>query len=337
MHEQALSLHRFGLGERDATMQMIMNDLNMGEATLESTAFRDHGGSAKTFEVEIKRLDDLWPKLGDVAFVKIDVEGHEAAVLRGGAQSLAQSMPIIVFEQNGEGVQNGSSETVQVLLGMGYKICTIEKQAVSGVSVSGALATLRKIFAGNAYRLSSVRSAGCPKLYDADCDPAARPGADAPSAPIQRAQMSAIVMVSSRLRELLKLVARKVGLEVRQSGPHARSDLRLAQFLRRQNIGLVYDVGANRGQFALGLIRSGYPGHIVSFEAVPAAHVELTVQASGFQDRWFIAPQLALSDQDGETEFHINVSDTTSSLLAATAASAERIGGIGHPGHFAGA
>ncbi|PID89473.1 MAG: hypothetical protein CSB01_01790 [Bacteroidia bacterium] len=48
--------------------------------------------------VELKRLDDLIPKGIKIDFVKIDVEGGEFDVLKGGKNLLKSSKPIIVLE-----------------------------------------------------------------------------------------------------------------------------------------------------------------------------------------------------------------------------------------------
>ena len=53
-------------------------------------------GSGRGREFPVRRLDDL--DLPDPDLVKIDVEGHEAAVLRGGRQRLGRSRPLIVLE-----------------------------------------------------------------------------------------------------------------------------------------------------------------------------------------------------------------------------------------------
>ncbi len=49
-------------------------------------------------KVELKRLDDLIPKELKIDFVKIDVEGGEFDVLKGGKNLLKSSKPIIVIE-----------------------------------------------------------------------------------------------------------------------------------------------------------------------------------------------------------------------------------------------
>jgi len=121
---------------------------------------------------------------------------------------------------------------------------------------------------------------------------------------------------------------RRFGLEVRKNGPSARDDLRLALFLRQHRIDLVFDIGANRGQFARQLFANGYSGRIVSFEPLPAALTLLENAARPFGERWVVAPRVALCDKTGTVEFNINQSDATSSLLTPSGAAVERIPGI---------
>jgi FkbM family methyltransferase len=129
------------------------------------------------------------------------------------------------------------------------------------------------------------------------------------------------------MQAFVQALGRKIGLEIRRSGPSARDDLRLVHFLRQQRIDLLLDIGANRGQFAQAMFGCGYAGHIVSFEAMPGAHADLARAAAG-HGRWTVAPQAALSDSAGEVEFFVNASDATSSLLPASAASQASIPGI---------
>jgi FkbM family methyltransferase len=61
-------------------------------ATLEATA--NPGFDA--IEIDTKRIDDL--ALENIAFMKIDVEGHEQAVLRGARDLIASSRPTLLIE-----------------------------------------------------------------------------------------------------------------------------------------------------------------------------------------------------------------------------------------------
>ncbi len=49
-------------------------------------------------EVELKTLDEVIPENIKIDFIKIDVEGAEFGVLKGGKQLLKKSLPVIVFE-----------------------------------------------------------------------------------------------------------------------------------------------------------------------------------------------------------------------------------------------
>jgi FkbM family methyltransferase len=63
-----------------------------GHATLEHSF---DGGLDTT--VALTRLDDL-PLEGDIRLIKIDVEGHELAVVRGGLEVLARHRPALIME-----------------------------------------------------------------------------------------------------------------------------------------------------------------------------------------------------------------------------------------------
>lgn len=116
----------------------------------------------------------------------------------------------------------------------------------------------------------------------------------------------------------LRDAGRKFGLDVRLNGLNSRDDLRLAYFMRLFGIQTVLDVGAGRGQFAQELYRSGYVGKIISFEALPVAHAQLSATAARSGKDWLVAPCAAIADRSGRAQFHVAQADTTSSLLEPT-------------------
>jgi FkbM family methyltransferase len=71
---------------------------NLGWATLDSA---HHSLPQKARPVTCQPLDDLIAAHGDglpAALIKIDVEGHELAVLRGAQETLRRDQPIVLFE-----------------------------------------------------------------------------------------------------------------------------------------------------------------------------------------------------------------------------------------------
>jgi len=52
----------------------------------------------RPIEVEVSRIDDSVPRACVVRFIKIDVEGGELGVMRGGLETIARHRPFIVFE-----------------------------------------------------------------------------------------------------------------------------------------------------------------------------------------------------------------------------------------------
>ncbi|OSC40976.1 FkbM family methyltransferase [Mycobacterium decipiens] len=76
------------------------------------------GGAITTIDVQVKRLDDL--HLDNVGLVKVDVEGHELAVLRGAADTLVRNRPAIVVEAEERHHPNAVAALTEYLTGLGY-------------------------------------------------------------------------------------------------------------------------------------------------------------------------------------------------------------------------
>lgn len=95
-------------------MQLALSDKE-GEAEFfvqpERSGFsglRLHGEGTENVErivVRCERLDDIVPLDRPIGFIKVDVEGGELAVLRGGEELLKRSRPAILFECTKTGLQ----------------------------------------------------------------------------------------------------------------------------------------------------------------------------------------------------------------------------------------
>lgn len=85
-----------GLSDKAGELPFAENFANMGGSRIV-----DEPGKASSF-VEVARLDDLVEPLAldNVSFVKVDVEGHEEQVFRGGKEFFRNIRPILAFEGN---------------------------------------------------------------------------------------------------------------------------------------------------------------------------------------------------------------------------------------------
>lgn len=74
--------------------------------------------------VPVKTLDELFVGEEVVGLIKLDVEGQEGAVLRGGLELLERDGPVVVIEDNGLGPQRYGKDWIDpkaILAGLGYK------------------------------------------------------------------------------------------------------------------------------------------------------------------------------------------------------------------------
>ncbi len=108
-------VHGFGLSDRE------------GEAlaTRERHSYlaRVVGGEYRgaVDRVRVRRLDDL--DLPPPSLVKIDVEGHEMAVLAGGKRTFARHQPLVVIESRYEPMHAGAMlAPLRLLTEMGYRL-----------------------------------------------------------------------------------------------------------------------------------------------------------------------------------------------------------------------
>ncbi|MCP5368491.1 MAG: FkbM family methyltransferase [Hyphomicrobiales bacterium] len=92
-----VTCHPLALSDRAGTARLNV-PMGHGGYSNQRGTLRDLGGDQAHASVEIAtaRLDDL--DLGDIGFMKIDVEGHELTVLDGARQTLARCRPNLIIE-----------------------------------------------------------------------------------------------------------------------------------------------------------------------------------------------------------------------------------------------
>jgi FkbM family methyltransferase len=95
--------------------------------------FDGQGVDVKSVEVPTVRLDDAIPSSVDVDFVKIDVEGHEMSVLRGGSAMFERSRPSILIEIEQRHLCVPITDVFQQLEELGYQLFYITDTALRPV------------------------------------------------------------------------------------------------------------------------------------------------------------------------------------------------------------
>lgn len=118
----------------------------------------------------------------------------------------------------------------------------------------------------------------------------------------------------SYLKKLVKGLVHKAGFDLLRLNPYSNSSFQLLKALNRFEVDLVFDVGANAGQFASGLLSLGYQKNIVSFEPLSVAHRDLQNTARKYQN-WQVHARCAVGDRDGEVDFNISGNSESSSVL----------------------
>lgn len=116
------------------------------------------------------------------------------------------------------------------------------------------------------------------------------------------------------MKKIIKKIVRKFGFEIIGYYASNSAAAQLVKALEAAGINLVFDIGANEGQFAREIREYGYRGKIVSFEPLSTARENLL--AFAFADtNWEVHDQSAIGDQDGEIEIHIAGNSVSSSVL----------------------
>jgi FkbM family methyltransferase len=104
--------HQLALGDVNGTSCMAVPDgVHSGLASLDANASGER--------VKVATADSM--ELPPPTVIKLDVEGHEAAVLRGAEKMLSRSRPVIIME-NWSADSVSSLEPLRLLEALGYKL-----------------------------------------------------------------------------------------------------------------------------------------------------------------------------------------------------------------------
>jgi hypothetical protein len=81
-----------------------------------------------------------------VSFVKIDVEGHELAVVKGGMQLIERERPVLVIESEERHHSGAPGEIMQLLIGLGFRALELRDGRLTEVRSPGERQSRNLVF-----------------------------------------------------------------------------------------------------------------------------------------------------------------------------------------------
>jgi FkbM family methyltransferase len=119
-------IHPFGLGEKNESLPFFMPE---GSNQATGSFIEAHLPGRPMTTLEVRRGDDFGASLDRLDFVKIDVEGFEAPVLRGLRETFERLRPIVLFEySDATREQLQDLPAITALFPAGYSIYAISRR-----------------------------------------------------------------------------------------------------------------------------------------------------------------------------------------------------------------
>ena len=93
-----------------------------------------------------------------------------------------------------------------------------------------------------------------------------------------------------------------------------KSKTRYSKIIHAYNISVVFDVGANVGQFGLELLQDNFSGKIISFEPTIDAYFKLEKLSRKYPN-WTVHERVALGERDGTVKINVAGNSAESSSV----------------------
>jgi FkbM family methyltransferase len=114
------------------------------------------------------------------------------------------------------------------------------------------------------------------------------------------------------IKDIINFIPQKLGFQIIKFP--AFDMRRRISLINHFKINKIFDIGANKGQYALEIRKSGYRGEIISFEPTSKAY-EILSRRSSNDKKWQVSNR-AIGNFDGETNINISKNSLSSSILS---------------------
>jgi len=116
-----LHIETTALSDRTGEARLRIVAADLGRSSIEATNPLECAGDIEVLTVPTRRLDDYAETMEAVGCIKIDVEGHEEAVLRGAARILARDHPSLIIEIEERHKPGSIGAVTRYLAELGYR------------------------------------------------------------------------------------------------------------------------------------------------------------------------------------------------------------------------
>ena len=116
------------------------------------------------------------------------------------------------------------------------------------------------------------------------------------------------------IKKIIKNIFNLVGYEVNRHDPLASNIAQVFQAITKVKTNILFDIGANTGQFVTEIRQKGYHGKIVSFEPLESARKKL-IKLALKDENWSVHERAAIGDHNGSIDINISKNSVSSSIL----------------------
>jgi FkbM family methyltransferase len=123
-----ISTYNMALGEEEGVAEFVYVPDFPEYSGFRERTYHDNSIRKERINVEVRRLDSFVDNCGAVRFIKIDAEGGELVILRGGLGLIGKHLPIVSFELGNASLTNypyGASDYYDFFSSLGYSVFSI--------------------------------------------------------------------------------------------------------------------------------------------------------------------------------------------------------------------
>ncbi|MDA7891099.1 FkbM family methyltransferase [Akkermansiaceae bacterium] len=119
------------------------------------------------------------------------------------------------------------------------------------------------------------------------------------------------------MKKIIVHILDLLGYQIKRLKHIKNNEYQIYTILKNEDPDVILDVGANRGQFAMDLIRNGWNSDIISFEPMSVEHSVLRKRAERYEN-WRVWDRCAVGEKSDSLEIKIANNSVSSSLLSTT-------------------